>query len=392
MSAIRSSIAEDFSLTRGGPFHRLLLFLDPASDQRQGVIRRALIATLLTWLPLLILSLVQGVAYGPQVKIPFLRDFAVNARFLIALPILILAESGIDEKWRVLVLEFLRSGLVNEAELPAFECILGKITRLRDRLFPELVMIAIAYSAVFLGKTELLMHGVSNWHTTETGALSMAGWWFRLVSSVMFRFLLLRWIWRMLLWTLFLWRVSRINLFLVATHTDMAAGLGFLSEGQKAFSSIVFAGGAVIAGSVGNAIAYEGATLASEKFVMIVYGVLAIILLVVPLLAVSPALLKIKKKAMIEYGALVTKHDQLFETKWIREQHAPDEIILGSPDPSSLADLGSSYAIVRHMTLLPISKPTLITLAVAAALPMLPVVVLTTPTGELVHIVFKMLA
>jgi hypothetical protein len=39
---------------------------------------------------------------------------------------------------------------------------------------------------------------------------------------------------------------------------------------------------------------------------------------------------------MIEYGALVTKHDQLFETKWIREQRAPDEIILGNSDPSSL--------------------------------------------------------
>jgi hypothetical protein len=53
---------------------------------------------------------------------------------------------------------------------------------------------------------------------------------------------------------LFLWRVSRINLHLVAAHTDMAAGLGFLSEGQMAFSPIVFAGGAVIAGQVGNAI------------------------------------------------------------------------------------------------------------------------------------------
>jgi hypothetical protein len=41
------------------------------------------------------------------------------------------------------------------------------------------------------------------------------------------------------LWTSFLWSASRINLFLVATHTDLAAGLGFLSEGQKAFSPIV---------------------------------------------------------------------------------------------------------------------------------------------------------
>ena len=392
MSAIRSSLAEDFSLTRGGPFHRLLLLLDRASDQRQGVIRRALFATLLTWLPLLVLSLMEGAAYGPRVTIPFLCDFAVNARFLIALPILILAESGIDEKWRVLVLEFLRSGLVREVDLPSFESVLQTIARLRDRLLPELIMIAVAYSPLFLGNTELLMHGVSNWHTTETGALSMAGWWFRLVSSVLFRFLLLRWVWRMFLWTLFLWRVSRINLFLVATHTDMAAGLDFLSGGQKVFSSIVFAGGAVIAVSVANEIAYQGATLGSEKFPMILYGVFATSMLVTPLLAVTPLLLKIKKKAMLEYGALVTEHDQLFETKWIRNQHPLDEILMGNPDASSLADLGTSFAVVRQMTLVPVTKQTLITLAIAAALPMAPVVVFATPTTELIRIVLKMLA
>jgi membrane protein YdbS with pleckstrin-like domain len=393
MSEVKSSAAENFSLTRGGPFHRILVHLGRASDERRRVVNRALFATLVTWLPLLVLSLAQGVAYGSQVKIPFLRDFAVNARFLIALPIMILAESGIDQKWRMLVLEFLRSGLVNDGELLSFESVIEKTIRLRDRMLPEVVMIVLVYlSPIFLGKTELLMNGISNWHTTAAGAMTLAGWWFRLVSTPVFRFLLLRWFWRMFLWTSFLWRASRINLFLVATHTDMAAGLGFLSEGQKAFSSIVFAGGVVIAGSVGNGLAYQGATLASEKFPMIVYGVLAVIVLVVPLLVVAPALLKTKKQALIEYGRLVTKHNQLFQTRWVRQQHDPDETLLGNPDASSLADLGSSFSVVREMRLVPVTKPTLITLAVAAALPMVPVVLFATPTNEILRVVLKMLA
>src|SRR5271156_63235 len=392
MNEMNSSIVENFSLTRGGPFHRLLVLLGRAGDERQRVINRALLATLVTWLPLLFLSLVQGLAYGPQVTIPFLRDFAANARFLIALPILILAESRIDQRWRRLVLEFLKCGLVNDTELISFERVIEAITRLRDRVLPEVVMIVLAYAPILLGKAELLMSGTSNWHTTTAGAFTLAGWWFRIVSTPIFRFLLLRWIWRMFLWTLFLWRVSKINLFLVATHTDMAAGLGFLSEGQKAFSSIVFAGGAVIAGSVQNAIAYQGATLASEKLPMIVYGALAVIVLVVPLLVVAPVLLKIKKQALLQYGALVTKHDQLFETKWIRKEHSHDELLSGSPDASSLADLGTSFGVVRRMQLVPVTKPTLITLAVAAVLPMLPVVVLATPTSEVVRVVLKMIA
>jgi hypothetical protein len=393
MSEVRSAAADSFSLTRGGPFHRILVRLGHAGDERRRVVNRALLATLVTWLPLLVLSLVQGVAYGSQVKIPFLRDFAVNARFLIALPIMILAESGIDQKWRTLVLEFLRSGLVIERERLAFESVIEKTIRFRDRVLPEVVMIVAVYlSPIFLGKTELLMHGISNWHTTAAGAMTMAGWWFRLVSTPIFRFLLLRWSWRMFLWTSFLWRASRIDLFLVATHTDLAAGLGFLSEGQKAFSSIVFAGGVVIAGSVSNAIAYQAATLASEKFPMIIYGILAVILLVVPLLVVAPVLLRTKKRALIEYGALVTKHNQMFQTKWVRQEHYPGESLLGNPDASSLADLGTSFSVVRQMRLVPVTKPTLITLAIAAALPMVPIIVLVTPTAELIHVVVKMLA
>src|SRR5207302_7651898 len=175
------------------------------------------------------------------------------------------------------------------------------------------------------------------------------------------------------------------------SHTDMAAGLGFLSEGQKAFSPIVFAGGTLIASQVGNAIAYEGATLSSLRLEMIAYGVIAIIFLVAPLLVVTPVLLKIKRKALLEYGALVTIHDQQFDQKWIQNRRKSDEEILGNPDASSLVDLGSSFTVVREMGLVPIDKPTLVTLAVAAALPMIPVVLYATPADDLVRAVLKML-
>jgi len=175
------------------------------------------------------------------------------------------------------------------------------------------------------------------------------------------------------------------------THTNLAAGLGFLSEGQKAFSPIVFAGGAVIAAQVGNTIAYQGATLASQKLPMIAYGVLAIIFLIAPLLVVVPVLLKTKRKALREYGTLVAIHNQLFDQKWIQNKEPSDELILGNPDASSLSDLGSSFAVVRRMGLVPIDKPTLITLALAAALPMAPVVLYVTPADEVIRVVLKML-
>jgi hypothetical protein len=172
----------------------------------------------------------------------------------------------------------------------------------------------------------------------------------------------------------------------------MAAGLGFLSEGQMAFSPIVFAGGAVIAGQVGNAIGYEGATLASVRSLMIAYGVIAIIVLVVPLLVVTPLLLRTKKRAVLEYAALVTRHDQSFAAKWIHRRYPAGEDLLGNPEASSLADLGSSFTVVRDMRLVPVDRPTLIGLAVAAALPMVPIVLITTPANDLIRDMLKLLA
>ena len=76
---------------------------------------------LLTWLPLLILSWIQGVAIGGRVTIPFLHDYIVNVRLLVTLPILIAAEIVIDPKLRHAAKHFVNSGLVLPAEIPAYE-------------------------------------------------------------------------------------------------------------------------------------------------------------------------------------------------------------------------------------------------------------------------------
>ena len=394
MVETKPSLTETFSLTRGGPLQWLLVRLGYAGDERPLVVRRALLAVVITWLPLFVFSAVDGWAFGHRVKIPFIRDFAVNVRFLIALPILILAESGIDRHWRIAVQEFLRSKLVADADVPVYEALLEKSKRMRDLVLPELLLFVGAFLPSLFFRTEPLMSGVSNWHTIGIGVgdLTLAGWWFNFVSAPLFRFLLLRWIWRLSLGTILLWHVSKMKLYLVATHADLAAGLGFLSQGQKAFSPIVFAGGAVISAQVGNSIAYQGATLSSMKLPIIAYGVLALILLVAPLLVVTPLLVEVKKKALLEYGALVTVHNQEFDQKWIQEEPSSNKILLGHPDPSSLIDLGSSFTVIRQMGFIPIDKQTLLTLALAAALPILPVVVLVTPVDQLISLVLKMLA
>lgn len=57
--------------------------------------------------------------HAPSREIPFLHDFSASLRLLLALPILILAESTVDGQWRQNVCEFVRCRLVSRAELPA---------------------------------------------------------------------------------------------------------------------------------------------------------------------------------------------------------------------------------------------------------------------------------
>jgi len=360
------------------------------------VMRRALGAVLVAWLPLFLLSAAQGLAFGKHIPIPFILDFAVNVRFLIALPLLILSEVGIDHRLRITVNHFLKSGLVKEADLRSFEGVIEHVTRLRDRVLPEMVILVAAYlPSLSVHGSEILMSSVSSWHLVQTPSgetLSYAGWWFGLISVPVYRFLLLRWVWRMFLWSSFLWRVSKLNLVLIPTHPDMAAGIGFLSEAQLRFGLIAFACGAVVAGQMGNAIAYQGATVGGLKFTIIAYCVVATLVLAAPLLLLVPTLLPVKKRGLLEYGALATGYTQTFDAKWVHRRPPEGETLLGSSDIQSLADLGNSFAIVRGMRVAPIDKGTLIGLAIAAVLPIAPVLILGTPADQLIRTVFKLLA
>jgi hypothetical protein len=390
-----STLAENFSLMRGGPLYRLQCRIGAATEERIQVAWRAFFAVALTWLPLLFLSAVQGLALGKDVRIPFLRDFTVNARVLVALPLLIISEVAIDQRVRAAVNQFLKSGLVTRTTLPAFEAAIESTTMLRDRLLPEIVMLALAYlTSLLLQNSGALMGGISSWRVLPTASgeeASYAGWWSSYISLPIYRFLLFRWVWRMYLWANFLYGVSKIRLVLIPTHPDKAAGLSFLSGAQQRLGTIAFAVGAVVAGQLGNAIAYAGATVSGLKYVILGYCVCATLILVTPLLLLVPTLVPVKKRGLLEYGVLAASYTQAFDAKWIHGRPA-GETLLGSSDIQSLADLGNSFATVREMRVVPIDKSTLASLAVTAALPMVPVLVFGTPADQLLGTLVKLIA
>ena len=144
-SEIGSPVVDGFSLVQGGPIYRLQALVGMAMPDWPRVLQRTLYLVLFTWLPLLILSWIQGLAIGDRVNIPFLHDYLANVRLLVTLPILVAAEVVIDPKLRRTVRYFVASGLVGASELPAFEDVIRKTTKLRDAIWPALLAVIAAF-------------------------------------------------------------------------------------------------------------------------------------------------------------------------------------------------------------------------------------------------------
>jgi hypothetical protein len=358
-------------------------------------VNRALLTALFAWFPLLLLSLFQGRAFGSQVQIAFLHDFATSIRFLIGLPLLVIAEAVIDPRLTHAVKHFVKSRLVPTEEVPAFQEVILKTNKLRDSLAPALLILVAAYlPSIWYKDTELLGNGVSTWHTITSSSgewLSLAGWWSGFISLPLFRVLLFRWLWMILLWADFLRRVAKMDLDCVATHPDKCGGLGFLTEAQVLFGFIAFTSSAVLAGAFGNAIAYQGATVDSLKFLIIAACLLIVFVLAAPLLVLTPKLERVKRRGIYDYGQLGTSYVQAFDTKWIQGLSPEREPLLGTADIQSLADLSNSFSVVREMKIVLIEKNLFFGLAVSAVLPMIPLIIIATPADQLIRAVLKLL-
>jgi hypothetical protein len=372
----KTDAPEDFSLVLGGPVFQLLRRSHLTDDALDLVRRRVVVIALFAWLPLLALSAVEGLALGGRAAVPFLLDIEAHIRFLVALPLLILAELVVHQRMRLIVPQFLERNLISKSALSQFDDAVASAFRLRNSVVAEVLLIAFVY---IVGILVVWRHYVAlsaaTWYATPSAQglnLSATGVWYVYISLPLYQFLLVRWYYRIFIWTRFLFQVSRIELSLIPTHPDRVGGLGFLGNIVYAFAPLALAHGAMTAGPIANRIFYLGAAL--PQFMMEILGIVLFLLLIVlvPLLVFAPRLAQAKRVGLREYGALAERYVREFDTKWLRGGAAEDESLVGSADIQSLADLANSYDVVRTMQLAPISRDTVIRLVVATALPIVP--------------------
>ncbi len=255
------------SLFRGGPFYRAQLAIRLINEGEWNHLRRVIIAVVITWLPLVLLT----AFFNPSGLASLLTSYRVYSRFFIAVPVLLIGQTIMESRFQMVVQSILDTDLLADADLKRMDAMIVSLIRLRDSLIPEAIVIVllivhtIAGVKLQLDVTPWLAHG-----TAPDIHVTAAGWYAILVSVTIFQFLLGISLWKWLLWTIFAFRLSRLNLRLIATHPDEHGGLGFLGLVPVAFTPISFALATAIGATWRHDILAHGAKLMSFKLEAIV--------------------------------------------------------------------------------------------------------------------------
>ncbi|MDH5833572.1 hypothetical protein [Luteimonas kalidii] len=378
-------IDDSFSLMRGGPVYRILRWSGAIGHGRRTTVWVAFGLVALSFGPLLVMTALDGTLLPgtARVELPLLGDYALLARFLVTIPVLVLAAPLCDALLRRMLIQFSRSSMVHPAHREPFDALIARMRGMRDSSLPEFACLVLAVLPAVLHALPVgMLHGVSDW-SRANGGLTPAGQWFALVSTTVYRFVQLIWVWRFLLWAWMLWRLSRMPLDLRASHPDGAGGLAFLGAAQQRFGVLAFAGGALVAGTCANHMVYLDRPLASQQHLLLGYVVVSTLFLAAPLLCMVPRLLEAKRKGLLLYSLLGHSAAHAFDRRWLVERAPDAPALLDTGDASAICDFTGVYATIRGMAVIPLSRWNLLWLASCAALPMVPLVFFALSLDEL---------
>jgi hypothetical protein len=381
MNSHKPDELKDFSIVLGGPLYRFYqrfwLLLPPLELLK----RRMFVVTMIVWLPLLLLSMKDGVTFS-GVQIPFFYDLDTHVRFLGSLNLLIAAELFAHQLIGLIMQQFPERDLISLQDRPAFSESISSTLRLRDSAVVEFLLLIFVFTAGHWVWNRYSILDVTTWYSFVVDGksqVSLAGYWYAFVSLPIFQFILMRWYFRIFIWYRFLWKISRLNLQLNSLHPDRAGGFGFMGRSVFAFVPVLLAHTVLLSGMIANRIWHEGAVVTS--FTSEIIGILFFLILLVflPLTFFLPQMIRTKKTGVLSYGAIALRYVNDFRRKWIDPNLKDNKNMLGSSDIQSLADLSNSFQVQGGMGLMPFNHKTIILLVIVISLPLFPLVLTMIP-------------
>ena len=347
---------------------------------------RTVLVVLIGWFPLVVLAGLQDVLYGGNSLSRLLLDVGAIARYVVAAPLLVIAECVCFPIFENIILHFRESGLIASRDKERYEAIVHSSSGLLTSKVAEVLCFVIAYAITLYWTVVVPPNALVSWSYVSGSAgasLSLAGTWHALVTAPFLLVLVLGWIWRQFSWARFLWLVSRLDLQLLPTHPDLCGGLRFVSTMTYAYRPIGFAFTAIIAGGIANRLIHSGAHLMTYRDLIIGVIVFVGLFCLAPLALFAPVLRRLRIRAVFEYGRLAGNVGDVLGHKWLSQKENIQPDVLAAPDFSATTDLYSIVGNVYKIAHLPISFPACRELLILIALPFVPVLLLAAPVKEI---------
>lgn len=379
MAATTQGSAADTRLSLiGGPLHGLGRRLGLVRDET-GSLGLGLALGGVLWGVLVLLAASESLGH----RLFSLTALGVHVRLLVAVPLMFACEAMFDPRAGVFVDAIVRARIVVAKDLPALRALVVHTLQCKSSSWPDALCLLAAALTTTLGAGQHLYGESVRAASVFTSPGSFAALWYWGVCLTAFRFLLLRWLWRLALWYLFLWRLSRLDLELMAAHPDAAGGIGFLEVVHGQLGMLVLAISTIEAASFA-----EGIAAGSMGFDAI-YPALALLvcvnagLVLGPLFFFAPKLRRVRIDGLDRYDELASRYVEAYEAKWM--QGRSDEQLLGNSDTQSMADLGSVVDRVRGMRWVPFGRRLISIVLAGVLMPAAPLMLFKIPLMDLIQ-------
>ena len=259
------------------------------------------VAVAVAWVPPALFSAFRA----RSVFFSFLTDYAYQTRFLIILPVLILAAPSLNKRLDKIAHQL--KDLVSEYQAPDFGTNWDSFKRLRNSMIARVVILLLTYT-LFIGLTQYLSpqgREIFAWWKSGAGFdwFSIAGTWAVFISYPTLVYFTLLWLWRQFLWIRFMRATARLDLRQSAGHLDNLGGIGFLVSALREQYAFGLCLGLGLIGAIANRMLHDGERLHDFGHVAAVFVAAVLLICVAPYLASSPALMQMKRRCRVKYGA-----------------------------------------------------------------------------------------
>ncbi len=363
------------ALFEGDATHRLLARIGLADKNGPLLARLIVCVTLVGYaLPFCIALAIGRVRTGNS-HTDFLYDLNCPVQVVVAILFLI-AQPLIDHHIKLAGVVMLGSGLLTQSE--QYEAAAERLQARRISVVPEVSTAILSLIAVAMWvipgwqKNQESMIWVSN--GAARTHLNALGWWVVLIWGPIFQFIWLRWIWKVGIWTQFLFRVSRTKLRLFTGHADQAGGLAFLGEIQGMFGILIFAIGLVAAVDAISQMVQSNSVAANVYITVGLFVIGAPVVFLGPLLFFTAQMYHAKTEGLAKYEILLSQFIGQFEDKHLEEHTQSSDRLLSIGDYAALSNIVNLHEHVAHMKIVPFDLRTVSKLVASAATPMLPLI------------------